>query len=280
MCFLQACVQPFDIATRCCHLQSSCFWTLHSTYRKESNVWSLWFLFWAAFIAVLGQWQSQAVLICFDSCSIITSVHLSSVLEPSHWCVLSAHLLKYLPVGFDFAKMLPARPFGPGLFFRKGPPAHSGFQAWFSSAFPPYLTGLNGVLPWCELCAFEMISLKEIRPLEEESYENIWSSKWEEMNVWTKLVMGRQKEKEMRRILKEANGLEKRLCEIQIQPAGVAWWSVKHCAVSEKMAFMDQSHHKRCQGEEEVESEVLNNREWTGWDSSGEMGMGSMLGTP
>lgn len=99
-----------------------------------------------------------------------------------------------------------------------------------------------------------MISRKKIRPLE-ESYENLWSSKWEEMNGWTKLVMGRQKEKEMRRILKEANGLEKRLCEIQIQPAGVAWWSVKHCAVAEKMAFMDQSHLQRCQREDEVQSE-------------------------
>lgn len=111
------------------------------------------------------------------------------------------------------------------------------------------------MLPWSELHAFGMISQKKIRPLE-ESYENLWSSKWEEMNGWTKLVMGRQKEKEMRRILKEANGLEKRLCEIQIQPAGVAWWSVKHCAVSEKkMAFMDQSHLKRCQREDEVEFE-------------------------
>lgn len=69
-----------------------------------------------------------------------------------------------------------------------------------------------------------------------------------EMNVSTKLVMGRQKEKEMRRILKEANGLEKRLCEIQIQPAGVAWSSIKHCAVSQKMAFMDQRRHERCRG--------------------------------
>lgn len=51
-------------------------------------------------------------------------------------------------------------------------------------------------------------------------------------NEWTKVVMKRENQKEMRDTLREPNDLEKWLDEIQIQQAMVDWWSVKHSAVS------------------------------------------------
>lgn len=67
--------------------------------------------------------------------------------------------------------------------------------------------------------------------------------------------MKRENQKEMRDTLREANDLEKWLDEIQIQQAMVDWWSVKHSAVSQKIAFMDQSCQRRCHRGDEMGAE-------------------------
>lgn len=64
-----------------------------------------------------------------------------SVLEPSHWC---AHLLKYLPAGFDFAKILPARPFWTRFVFQKG----ASSTQWVSGLVHLYHTLLSYWFKW------------------------------------------------------------------------------------------------------------------------------------